>query len=302
MTNRIALLLLLCGAGPLAAQHADSPATRLVLLGTGTPNADPDRSGPALAVVVNGTAYLVDAGPGIVRRAEAARRRHQIEALAPRNLGIVFITHLHSDHTLGLPDLLYTGWTLEREAPLRVFGPPGTARMMRGIQDAWREDVRIRIDGLEPANRSGHRASVREIRPGIVYRDSNVTVRAVAVPHGEWRYAYAYRFETRERVIVISGDTSPSDAIVEACNGCDILVHEAFSEAGWERREPEWQRYHRAVHTSASDLGRIAARARPGLLVLYHQLPWSATTDSMVEEVRRHFSGRVVSGSDLDIY
>ena len=108
----------------------------LVVLGTGTPNADPDRSGPALAVVVNGTAYLVDAGPGIVRRAAAAQRQG-IDALAPKLLDNVFITHLHSDHTVGLPDLIFTPWVLERVKPLAVYGPPGVKAMTDHLEAAY---------------------------------------------------------------------------------------------------------------------------------------------------------------------
>ena len=128
-----------------------SQGTHLVLLGTGTPNADPDRSGPAVAVVVNGTAYLVDAGPGVVRRAAAAARRG-ISALAAPRLDRVFLTHLHSDHTVGLPDLLLTPWVLERERPLEVFGPRGTAEMTRHLVAAYDADIRRRIDGLQPQN------------------------------------------------------------------------------------------------------------------------------------------------------
>src|SRR5690348_10191309 len=105
------------------------PATRVVVLGTGTPNADPDRSGPAVAIIVGNSSYLVDAGPGIVRRAAKAARDDSIAALRMPQLRRVFITHLHSDHTTGLPDLIFSPWVLERTAPLDVFGPPGTKRM-----------------------------------------------------------------------------------------------------------------------------------------------------------------------------
>src|SRR5512142_2751869 len=106
------------------------------MLGTGTPNPDPERSGPALAVVSGGRAYLVDAGPGVVRRAAAAERRG-ITELRQQNLDIVFLTHLHSDHTLGLPDLLLSPWVLDRSAPLEVYGPPGTVAMVGHIEEAW---------------------------------------------------------------------------------------------------------------------------------------------------------------------
>lgn len=299
----VATLGLGVATGRAGAQAAPIPVTgtRVVLLGTGTPNADPDRAGPAVAIVVNGAVYLVDAGPGVVRRAEAARRAG-VTALAMENLRRVFVTHLHHDHTAGLPDLLFTPWTLGRTAPLEVFGPPGTAALVGHVQDAWREDVRIRLDGLEPANGTGWQAQAQEVTAGLVYADTNVTVTAFAVAHGSWPVAFGYRFTTRDRTVVVSGDTRATDAIVAQCQGCDVLVHEVYAQAGWDRLPADWQRYHAAFHTSALDLGRIAARARPGLLVLYHQLPWSASPDRVLEEIRAHFDGRVVYGKDLDVY
>ncbi len=285
----------------VAAQKPDSVHTRVVMLGTGTPNADPERSGPAVAIIVNGAVYLVDAGPGIVRRAAAAKARG-VNALAMPNLTHVFLTHLHSDHTLGLPDLMLSPWVLERTTPLQVYGPPGTTNMVNHLAAAYEEDIHIRLDGGEPSNRSGYRTIVHEVAPGIVYQDSNVTMRAFAVEHGTWKHAFGYRFETRDRVIVVSGDTRASQAVIQACNGCDVLVHEVYSDAGFRTRPPEWQKYHAAFHTSASEVGRIATEARPKLLVLYHQLYWGSTDDDIVREVASAYSGTVVSARDLGIY
>lgn len=281
---------------------AATAQTRVVLLGTGTPNPDPERSGPALAIVVGGSAYLVDAGPGVVRRAEGARRRGVLELTQP-NLRVVFLTHLHSDHTLGLADLIFGPWVLERAVPLEVYGPSGTRSMVEHLVAAYSEDIRVRTDGWQPQNTTGAGANAHEIEPGLVYRDSNVTVTAFAVPHGSWTGAYGYRFQTRDRVIVVSGDTGPADsAIAAACNGCDVLVHEVYSDAGFATRPPDWKRYHARFHTSATELARVATRARPGLLVLFHQLLWGSTPEALVEEVRRGYNGRVVSGVDLGIY
>lgn len=275
--------------------------TWLVLLGTGTPNADPDRAGPASAVVVDNTAYLIDAGAGIVRRAAAAARSG-IPALEAPRLSRVFVTHLHSDHTLGLPDLMFTPWVLERAVPLEVYGPPGIREMVTHLEAAYAEDVRRRIDGLQPQNATGWEVRAHVVEPGTVYRDSLVTVTAFAVPHEEWAHAFGYRFESADRVIVLSGDTRPSDAVVEACAGCDVLVHEVYSDAGFARRTPDWQRYHARAHTSASELAAIATRAQPRLLVLTHQLFWGTTPDALVAEVRAGYDGRVVSGNDLDVF
>ncbi len=286
-----------------ADRHDAAPGYRsqIVLLGTGTPNADPDRSGPALAIIVDDAAYLVDCGPGVVRRAAAAER-NGTRALAVRNLTTLFITHLHSDHTLGLPDLIFTPWVLERKRPLSVYGPPGTQAMVDHLLAAYAEDVRIRLEGLEPANEGGYKVVVAEIQPGEIHRDARVAVRAFPVEHGAWEHAFGFRFETPDRVIVVSGDTRPCQSLVENARGCDVLIHEVYSQEGFARREPVWQRYHAASHTSAAELAEIANRVRPGLLILTHQLFWGQTEAGLVDEIRRHYDGPVVSGRDLDVY
>lgn len=286
----------------LHGESARQPATTsVVMLGTGTPNADPDRSGPAVAIVVNNTPYIVDCGPGVVRRAAAAQK-NGVKALEPRNLKIAFITHLHSDHTAGLADLMLTPWTLERKEPLEVYGPRGVKAMTRHLLAAYREDIDMRLNGGEPSNRTGYRVNAHEIKPGIVYKDANVTVKAFAVMHGSWKQAFGYRFETADRTIVISGDCRPSASVVENCNGCDVLIHEVYSAGGFAKREPEWKRYHSSFHTSSRELAAIASKARPRLLVLYHQLLWGTSEEDLLSEVRQGYAGKVVSARDLDVY
>jgi ribonuclease BN (tRNA processing enzyme) len=271
-------------------------AAHVILLGTGTPNADPERAGPSVAVVANSAAYLVDFGPGVVRRAAAAH-------IKPADLKIAFATHLHSDHTVGLADLIFTPWTLERDVPLELYGPRGIRSMASHIESAYAQDIHVRLTGGEPSNNTGYRVNAHEIRPGVVYRDANVTVTAFLVPHGEWKEAFGYRFDTADgRSIVISGDTGPTDAVIKACNGCDVLIHEVYSSAGFARRPAEWQKYHARYHTSSDELAAIAAKARPGLLVLTHQLFWGTSEEDLLAEVRRGYAGRVVSGRDLEVY
>ncbi len=284
-----------------ATRQAHSGATRVVMLGTGTPNADPDRSGPAVAVVVGDRAYLVDCGPGVVRRASAAYRAG-VDALAVEKLERVFITHLHSDHTLGYPDLIFTPWVLGRSVPLEAYGPPGLASMTELIRSAYDQDIRMRLDGLEPANEHGHKVNVHEIESGVVYEDDRVKITAFSVQHGSWCHAFGYRFDTADRSVVISGDTAPCDALIEIAQGCDVLVHEVYSQAGFETRPPQWKRYHAKFHTSTTQLAEIATRVQPGLLVLYHQLYWGSTDDDLVAEVRRGYDGAVVSAQDLEQY
>jgi ribonuclease BN (tRNA processing enzyme) len=298
---------LFAAAAPISAQDADpgASAARVVILGTGTPNADPERSGPALAVVAGGRSYLVDAGPGIVRRAAAASRDHGIEALGASRLDRLFITHLHSDHTVGLPDVIFSPWVLERLEPIQIFGPPGTANMVHHVQAAWREDVHMRLFGLEPHdyNPGAYQSPVTETTGGPVYEDENVRVTAIPVLHGSWPHSLGYRFDAGGRSIVISGDARPSESLVEACDGCDVLVHEVYSAEAFTTRPPVWQAYHADSHTSTVELADIATRARPGLLVLYHQLYWGSTDEDLLREIREAgYTGRVVSAADLDVY
>ena len=275
--------------------------TRIVLLGTGTPNATPDRMGPATAIVVGDTPYLIDMGAGVVRRAAEAAARG-VGALRVSNLKHVFVTHLHSDHTIGYPDLILTPWVLERATPLQAYGPPGLRAMTEHVLAAYREDIDVRLNGLEPANHDGYKVDVHEIEPGVVFKDASVTVEAFNVPHGSWRAAYGFKFTTPDGVVVISGDTGPFEGLAAVAGGADVLIHEAYATEGWKRREPEWQRYHAAFHTPGATVGLVATKAGVPTVILTHQLTWSATPGQLVDEVRSTFAGRVIDGKDLDVF
>jgi ribonuclease BN (tRNA processing enzyme) len=280
----------------------DSGAVRVVLLGTGTPIPDPERGGPSTAVVIGRRSYLVDAGPGVVRRATAAAARDSLPSLRVANLRYVFLTHLHSDHTLGLPDVMLTPAVMHRKVPLQVYGPPGTQAMVTNILRAYREDIDLRIHGLEHGDSAAYRVIVHEVKPGVVYRDSSVTVSAFSVPHGSWRYAYGYRFDAGTQSVVISGDTGPSEAIVKACDGCDVLVNEVYSKRGFDRLDSASRRYHSTFHTSAIELGDLATRARPKLLILSHILFFGESAEEILGEVKSRYGGRTIVGEDLGVY
>ena len=283
------------------AQGLAPTRTQIVFLGTGTPNADPDRSGPSTAIIVGDTPYLFDAGPGVVRRAAGARR-NGVEALRVSNLRIVFMTHLHSDHTLGYPDLIFTPWVLERDVPLQAFGPPGLKAMTEHLLEAYELDIDLRLHGLEPANPAGYTVQVTEIMPGAVYQDSSVQVEAFRVPHGSWDYSYGYKVTTNDGTIVLSGDTGPSEDLIRIATGADLLIHEAYATKGWEKHEPVWKRYHASFHTSGAEVGRIAREAGVKTVILTHQLLWSASEQDLVDEVQKVFTGRVLSARDLDVF
>jgi ribonuclease BN (tRNA processing enzyme) len=317
----VALLAFVMGVlpvnAPLTGQQPQVPpaasGTQVVLLGTGTPPADPDRSGPAAAIVVNGTPYLVDMGAGVVRRANEAVAERGIHALDPTRLRVVFVTHLHSDHTVGYPDLILTPWVLGRRVPLEVYGPPGIRHMTDHVLEAYRADFATRSKHYEEklytvgSFPEGHAVNAHEIKPGVIYRDANVRVTAFPTAHA--MDSYGYRFETADRRIVISGDTNPTQATIDACNGCDVLIHEVLTH-DWLSRRPDFLNYAAKFHTTTSQLAELATKARPRLLVLSHaSIALRPVVDSqrsrpevLLGEIISKYSGHVVVGRDLDVY
>ncbi len=293
------------------AQGAPATArTRIVLLGTGTPSPDPDRSGPATAIIVNGTPYLIDFGPGVVRRLAAASRKDMPE-LSAVNVRVAFLTHLHSDHTAGYPDLILTPWAVGRTHALEVYGPKGLKDMTRYILKAYEEDIRIRRADKKRLARmdqeKGYEVNAHEIAPGLVYEDANVKVKAFHVNHGDVANAYGYRFETPDRSIVISGDAAPSQSVIDHCSGCDVLIHEAYSLLTYDNIAPAYQEYRRQHHTSSRELAALARRARPGLLILYHRANPGGVgkpnpEEAVIDELRKDYDGAVVTGHDLDVF
>lgn len=280
----------------------DGRGVFIVFLGTGMPAPNPERQGPSLAIVANGKAYIVDAGTGVVRQAAAAYERG-IKALRPNMLDIAFLTHLHSDHTLGLPDLILTPWVMHRTLSLQLYGPLGTQAMADNIEKAYAEDIHVRIEGLEHQTTTGHQVTVHEIplpkEPVQVYADESVRVTAFAVRHGSWSEALGYRFDADGKSIVISGDTRPVESVVSACDGCDALVHEVYSGTP---RDAGDAAYFSSFHTSATQLGEIAAKAKAKLLIVWHYVPLqNASETQMVEEIHERFNGPVIVANDLDV-
>ena len=286
------------------AAYSPSEITKIVFLGTGSPNPDPKHLGNSLAIVVNDIPYIVDFGPGLVRQAAAMSPKYggEISGLSVENLKIAFLTHLHSDHTTGYPDLILTPWVMGRDKPLEVYGPEGIRKMTEHILEAYKEDIRLRLYGLEPANNQGWRVNVHEFKEGIIYKDNNVMVEAFGVKHGSWPEAYGFVFTTPDRTIAISSDTRPTKNLLEKCQGADILIHEVYSHEKLKERPPFWQKYHPQFHTSTHELADIAAQIKPKLLILYHQLYWGATDEELVKEITDIYKGKVVSARDLDVY
>ena len=310
-----AIVWLAIFATSLPAQQQSTTAspskTQVVLLGTGNPFPDPDRSGPATAIVVNGKAYLIDFGPGVVRRAKAAMFDKGIAALEPTNLTTAFVTHLHSDHTVGYPDLIFTPWVMGRKVPLEVYGPKGIKAMTDHVLAAWQADIEERVSTESwqaPNYRDTYKVNVHEISAGVIYKDANVTVTAFPTKHA-FPETYGYRFDTADRSIVISGDTTYSQTTIDACHGCDVLIHEVQT-LDWLAKRPDFQSYAAKYHTSSTQLAELASKAKPHLLIIYHASivlrpglrPQASSPEEALKEVLAGYTGEVVVGRDLDVY
>jgi ribonuclease BN (tRNA processing enzyme) len=286
------------------AEYQRSDITQVIMLGSGTPNPDPERSGPAIAIVVNDTPYIVDFGPGLIRRAASISPTYggPIKGLDVKKIKRAFLTHLHSDHSTGFPDLILTPWVMGRDEPLEVYGPKGIVEMTDHLLKAYREDIRYRVYGPESANDQGWRVNAHVVEQGVTYKDANVTVEAFKVRHGAWPNAFGYRFTTPDRVIVISGDAAPDANIEKFSRGANILIHEVYSIAGLDSHAPSWQKYMRENHTSTLELAELASRTTPDLLLLYHVLFMGSSEQDVVAQLMQAYEGEVRLANDMEVY
>jgi len=303
----ISLILCLSCISPVSGQRdfSTSEITKVVLLGTGNPNPSPLQSGCSIAIIVNNEPYIIDFGPGLVRRAASMSPTYggNIKGLDVKNIKHAFLTHLHSDHTIGYPDLILTPWVMGRDEPLEVWGPEGIKKMTDHILEAYKADIDYRVYGDEPGNDRGWRVNCNEfLKEGVIYSDKNVKVEAFPVLHGTWPNAWGFRFTTPDKTIVISGDTKPCGKVVEYARNADILIHEVYSVKGFNQKSEEWKKYHSGHHTSTTQLGEIATKTNPGVVILYHILSWGSTEREMLDEISVKYPGKVVFGKDLDVF
>ena len=274
-------------AGPIAAKM------EVVLLGTGFPRPSNERAGPSTAVLIGTKAFIVDAGRGVTMRLAGAKiPLAQIQA--------VFLTHLHSDHTDGLPDLYHSPWVLGRETAFQLHGPDGTREIADAMKKFYSEDIRIRGTLTEMHPLAGAEIEAHIVQEGVVYQDQDVKITAFLVDHRPVEPAFGYKFESGGRSIVISGDTRPSDNLIHYAKGADVLVHEAYLTEYFSTFDsPVVAQRLRNYLTTAEQAGDVATAADVKLLVLTHLIPG----DNDAEFLRRasqHFKGKIAIGHDLD--
>jgi ribonuclease BN (tRNA processing enzyme) len=216
-------------------------------------------------------------------------------------MSCAFLTQLHSDHTTGYPDLIFTAAVTGRTEPLDVFGPKGLSAMTNHIITECRDDLEERERWSVLSNKRGYIVNTHEIGEGVIYEDTNITVEAFLVNHSSLE-AYGFKFIAEDRYVVISGNTCHSPKLIAKAKECDVLIHEVYTAVGLKEQSEEWQKCHSAVHTSTYALADIATLVKPTLLIPYHQLRWARTDDELLSEVTNKYDGRVVSGKDLDVF
>jgi ribonuclease Z len=271
--------------------------TKLVILGTGTPVPSSERYGPAVAIVVDDKAYVFDAGSGMVRRLHQARGMG-MEQLDPLNIQQLFISHLHSDHILDYSEFVFDYWW-HREKPIHTFGPPGLQALNDAAENMFAADIERRQFDGNGNFPDGYKVNVTEItEDGVVFEDDKISVTAFAVDHGSWEYAYGYRVETPDKVIVISGDTNFSQNLMTYSEGVDFLVHEIYSSAAIAEARRDGIN---TLHTSPENVALIANTVNPEVLVLYHLVFFNLPAESILEELARHYDGKVLMPADLTV-
>jgi ribonuclease Z len=292
------LLLCLSGAGVTRTVAQGNSGVlpreiRVTLLGTASgPRVHPGKAGISTLVEAGGERLLFDAGRGFMQ--------HLVQAGFPMNaVTKLFLTHLHSDHVVDVPDLMLTPWSAapERKVPLEVWGPGGTRDMMRHLEEAFGFDIHMRRDVDESFSSEGIRVLAHDIREGKVYERNGVTVTAFLVTHGLVRPSYGFRVDYAGRSVALSGDTSPSDNLVAFCKGVDVLIHEAIDLDLLQTLVPNPERRDAIVarHTTPEQAAGIFSRVSPRLAVFSH----SPGTAAIVEQSRRSYRGRVEMGEDL---
>jgi len=302
MTNQppprpVSVFIIVCVSLILAVSQAMAEGGRhfkITLLGTGNPRPTMERFGPSILVEAGGQGLLFDCGRG------CAQRLYQIH-VPFSHADALFLTHLHSDHTVGIPDLWLSGWIMGRTTPLRVWGPAGTQEMMSNLERAYQFDIHMRRDVDEKLPAEGVKVRATDIDEGTIYQDRGVKVTAFTVDHGPVKPALGYRIDFNGHSVVLSGDTRFSENLIHFAQGTDVLVHEVLDPDAYNTISTAFTREEMnqviAHHTTPDQAGIVFSRVKPGLAVYSHIVPVDAP--ELVAHTRQTYAGPLEVGEDL---
>jgi len=268
------------------------PDIKVTLLGTGTPQPIMERFGASILVQAGSEILLFDAGRGCLQRL------FQINISYDR-INALFLTHLHSDHIVGLPDLWLTGWLISRRVtPLNVFGPTGTDEMINYLRKAFAFDIKMRIED-DRRSEEGSKFLVKEIEQGVIYEKNGVKVIAFEVDHHPVVPAFGYRVEYNGHSVTLSGDTRYSENLIKFAKGTDLLIHEvAVAPDTLSKSDPAYPIL--AHHTTPEQASKVFNEVKPKLAAYSHIVKiYGRNEQELLKRTKANYSGRFVIGADL---
>ena len=266
---------------------------KVTILGSGTPRVNIDRFSQSILVEHKNDKFLFDAGRGALLRLNQSR-------ILPNEINNIFFTHLHSDHILGFSDILMTGWVYHRQKPLNVFGPPGTTNFIDSTIKSFEEDIKVRSLPPEKLDVNNLKSNIEIIFDGYTYKKNGLTVETFAVKHEPFTYAFGFKIFNDKYCMVISGDTTYSEQVIEKAKNCDLLIHEIAHAS-----ENTLEKYPKAkgvisYHSDASQVSKIINMVKPRLTILNHVLSLDGSSDDeILSDIKKNTNHKVLIAKDL---
>ena len=266
---------------------------KVTILGSGTPRVNIDRFSQSILIEHKNDKFLFDAGRGALLRLNQSR-------ILPNEIENIFFTHLHSDHILGFSDILMTGWVYHRQKPLNIFGPPGTINFVDSTIRSFEEDIKVRSLPPESLNVENLKSNIEIIYDDFIYKKNGLTIETFAVKHEPFTYAFGFKIFNSKYCMVISGDTTYSEQVIEKTKNCDLLIHEIAHAS-----EHTLEKYPKAkgvisYHTDASQVSKIINTVKPRLTILNHVLSLDGSSDEQIlNEIKKNTKHKVLIAKDL---
>ena len=266
---------------------------KITILGSGTPRVNIERFSQSILIEHKNDKFLFDTGRGALLRLYQSN-------IMPNEINNIFFTHLHSDHILGFADILMTGWVYHRKQPLKIYGPVGTKNFVNSTLKAYEEDIKVRSMAPENLDVNAIKSDVKIIDDGFKYEKNGLTIETFSVKHEPFTHAFGFKIFNDKYCLVISGDTTYSERVIEKSNNCDVLIHEIAHAS-----EHTLEKYPKAkgvisYHTNTKQVADIINKVKPRLTVLNHVLSLDGSTDDQIlESIKNHTEHKVLVAKDL---